>query len=357
MKSTIGARYEISSRVGSGGAGVLYLARDRSLDKTVAVKLLHPNLADRDMIVRLQQEARLLCQLQHPNLVSVSDFGLDGNSPYIVMEYIEGMSLSEFVKKFGPADLPVALKILIDIASGLRYVHEHGVLHRDLKPSNVMLILDKETQPVQAKIVDFGIAKPAESGSSQQSLTKSGAILGSPSYMPPEMAQGKEADARSDIYSFGCLMYFLLTAVPPFRGDTITSTLLMQINDDAPSLSQVRNDLSMPAEIQAIVSRTLEKKPEKRFQNGAELLEALQSAKAELDRRASADRSTRATASGANDRDPLFFNHGQFASHPLLVDKRVLTLSIALVISVIVCCAGIALRNIGTERRAVKEVS
>lgn len=281
----IGSRYEVLCDVGSGAVGVLYKAKDRSLRKIVAVKLLHSNQVTPARIIRLQKEARLLCQLQHVNLVTVYDFGMDqSGSPYLVMEYIEGMSLIEYVGKYGPLPLPLAIDIFGDICSGLDHAHQHGVLHRDLKPSNIMLAMSTTDGGghLVAKIVDFGLAKTEEDETSEQRITVEGAVMGSPLYVSPEQAQSQPTDKRSDIYSFGCVMFFALTGSPPFRGDTGNATVLMQINDAPPTVSSKLPDKTIPAELENIIATALKKKPADRFQTLDKLQTILDSIAEEL---------------------------------------------------------------------------
>jgi serine/threonine protein kinase len=284
MTRTIGSRYEVLDEVGSGAIGVLYKARDRSLKKVVAVKLLHPNQVTPRRMIRLQKEARLLSQLHHVNLVSVFDFAMDDDgAPYIVMEFVEGHNLIELVNANGPLSIPIALEVFKDICQGLRYAHEHSILHRDLKPSNIMMI-GTETKP-EAKIIDFGLATSEEDEAPEQRITADGAIVGSPLYISPEQAQNKSTDRRSDIYSLGCLMYFALTGTPPFRGDTSNATVMMQLNDKPPTLKSRLPNVDIPDELETIIATALKKAPEERFQSVEALLAALENVSVVLNER------------------------------------------------------------------------
>lgn len=263
-------RYKLIEIVGSGGAGTVYKALDIALDKPVALKKLH-NSASQSQAIRFQREARLVGALRHENLMSALDFGVtDNNEPYLILDYVDGESLGKLLKRTGPLPLNEALEIFIQAAKGLAHAHKNNILHRDIKPSNVMLVYekDREGQTVcMAKIVDFGLAKDVRD---EQNLTITGASFGTPVYMSPEQSRGREVDKRSDIYSFGCLMYEVLTGRPPFRGENPIETANLHDTEAVPAMSGLGIDCSETME--AIVSKCLGKNPKERYQTFEGLL-------------------------------------------------------------------------------------
>ncbi len=268
MQSVFGARYETITKIGSGAIGDLYKAKDVSLNKTVALKVLHASRTTPKQIMRLQAEARLLSQMHHRNLVEVLDFSIDDSgAPYLVMELIDGINLSDHVKNNYPLEIAHCLSIFRQICNGLEYAHNRGIFHRDLKPNNIMLSDEGTSSPI-AKIVDFGIAKSEDEDSkSAFSTSVQHGLLGSPLYMAPEIARGKPADRRSDIYSLGCLFFFTLTGQPPFRGDTINDTILLHLNCAPPTVSSVRGNETIAPELEQLISTMLQKDQNRRFQS------------------------------------------------------------------------------------------
>lgn len=263
-------RYQVMNRLGSGGTSTVYKARDLVLKRFVAVKLLRADTRSHDQLIRLQREARAICLLKHPNIIDAFDFIVDENNiPVLAMEYVEGISLDDFVKKNGPLEVDDAISVCEQICSALHYAHQHNVMHRDLKPANVIV---QNTVPMAIKIIDFGIAKLSDEDGS---LTTAGVIVGTPSFISPEQAQGDKVDFRSDIYSLGCLMYKILTGKNPFRGATIMDTLQAQIHEKAPSLSEANPTRVYPEELEEIISKALRKDPEDRFQSMSEFSAAL----------------------------------------------------------------------------------
>lgn len=234
--------YELLSELGRGGMGVVYLARQRHIDRLVAVKMIRDGcLTDVAGVQRLYNEARAAGRMSHPHLVSVHEVGEHDGQHFFSMDYIEGMSLAELVAA-GPVEPRRAAAIVKTVAEAIHYAHEHGVLHRDLKPANVLL--DKEERPY---VTDFGLAKNVDSDSG---LTKAGTTLGTPSFMPPEQASGRHdlVDRTSDVYSLGAILYSLLTGQPPFRGASVIDTMM----------DVVHKDLLPPRTILPTVDRRLE---------------------------------------------------------------------------------------------------
>ncbi len=257
--SIFAGKYEVGDRLGSGGMSTVYLAKHKFLNKNVAVKVLHSNLAsDAKSVQRFQMEAKAAFDLTHPNLLTIYDFGIsqDGQA-YIVMDYIEGESLSDLVQRQGPLELTQALPLFYDICLGLAHAHEKNDLHRDIKPSNVMLL--KGESRIVAKIVDFGLAKNYDE--SALKLTQTGEIFGSPLYMSPEQCQGAPLDNRSDIYSLGCLFYESLSGIPPIKGDSAYDTFKRKFSDSPPPFDP---DLNIPGWLSALIMSMLSIKRDER---------------------------------------------------------------------------------------------
>lgn len=275
-------QYEFISEIGSGGMGVIYKARHIALNQTVAIKRLHNNRIDEVSVRRFQQEAKAVTALDHPSIVRVRDFGVsESGQPHMVLDFIEGDTLSKSIQKTAGLPVEESLDIFIQACDALEHAHSRGVLHRDLKPSNIMLVPRIAGAPL-VKIVDFGIAKinHPEIESGIMNLTQTGEVFGSPLYMSPEQASGAKLDKRSDIYSFGCVMFETLTGTPPFVGGSSIETIFRQLNDKAPTLKEGSLGRDFPLELETIVAKALEKKPDDRFQSMAELKHQLISLKA-----------------------------------------------------------------------------
>lgn len=270
-ETIFGGRYSSLSKIGSGGMGAVYRAEDTVLKKVVALKVLLPNLQAEAMI-RFHNEAKTTAKLSHPNILNVLDFGLsETGEPYLVMDFLDGKSLADLLKDCGPIEPSVAIPIFCQICVGLGHAHSLGVLHRDIKPSNVMLVSDDHGF-MNVKIVDFGLAKMERA---EQSLTTTGARVGSPLYMSPEQCNGLKVDHRSDIYSLGILMYKTLIGVVPFQGDSFLDTLSKHVHEEPKDINENEQHLQFAPELNAIVSKTLEKDPDQRFQSCEELRQAL----------------------------------------------------------------------------------
>ena len=255
---------EIVSILGEGGMGSVYLAKERGLERFVAVKLLHPSLVgDEAQRARFKREASVLSKLRHKNLVTLYRYGLWKNQfPYLAMEYVVGQSLQDLLqqqKVFPPSK---AIAIVSSICDAVHYAHSHGVVHRDLKPANVMLAGDEIDE---LKIIDFGLAKTAEP---TQSLTQSGTLLGSYYYMSPEQCAGNKADRRSDLYALGCILYELVSGKPPFSAPSVIGLLRKHCSEAPPPLVC---DTEVPIGLERVVSRLLRKAPADRYQTAIEL--------------------------------------------------------------------------------------
>ena len=264
-------RYKILGLLGSGGMGTVYQATHLHMNKTLALKVLHPDQASTENSrLRFQQECEASAKLVHQNLVPVHDYGyLDSGQPYIVMDYVCGQPLSDLIKQ-GPLPQDRALNIFCQITDALGAAHRMGVIHRDLKPSNVMIELDDFV-----KVVDFGIAKITGPGRAQN-LTSTGEIFGSPLYMSPEQCRGAvSVDARSDIYSMGCVMYETLTGVPPHSGANALETIYKHVNEKPTPFAAVNPRNAVDSRLEEVVLQALNKQPGDRYHSAQQLKSAL----------------------------------------------------------------------------------
>lgn len=279
----LGDRYEVLALVGRGGMGVVYKVRDKAVDKVFAVKVLNHDLVqDRISVKRFEQEAKAASALTHANLAAVYDYGVGvSGCPFLVMDYLEGQTLEQELAQEGYLDSERALDIFIQTAEAMADSHLKGVIHRDIKPANI--ILEKaENGSDFVKLVDFGIAKvlPSEQ-KAHENLTQTGDIFGSPLYMSPEQCEGNMQDRRSDIYSFGCLMYETLTGVKPFAAENPIKIILRHINEDPKpisSLTTVSNlpsQFKVPADLDKVILRCLARDPNQRYQSAYELVNDL----------------------------------------------------------------------------------
>jgi serine/threonine protein kinase len=251
--------------------GVVYRAHDRELDEPVAIKTLKPDSiqADGTSLERFKQEIRLARRITHRNVLRTHDFGEAGGTPYISMEYLEGVTLKDLVKNKGALPLGVGLRVAKQMCQGLEAAHQQGVVHRDIKPQNMLIL--PETGDV--KIMDFGIARVSEMKAGAAGLTSTGMVMGTPDYMPPEQAQGQPADFRSDIYSMGVVLFEIFTGRMPFDGDTPMAVVLSHIQKPPPSPRAV--NARLPAALERVILRCLEKNPANRYQKVDELLDDL----------------------------------------------------------------------------------
>ena len=271
----LGGRYEIVNSVAAGGMGQIYKAKHQLMNRMVAIKTIHLSLMSGGALKRFQQEAQAISALNHPNILSVFDFFIsDDGQPYLVMDYLQGTNLRELLKTEKRVDLARALPILIEACAGFQHAHEHGVIHRDIKPANLMLV-DYNGSHDFVKIVDFGIAKVIDETGESKHLTATGDTFGSPEYMSPEQCRAKIPDARSDIYSLGCVMYVMLTGTSPFKSQDPMEIMYKQVHDSAVPPSKVCPEANLPEAIDAIILKAIQKEPENRFQTMDEMRQAL----------------------------------------------------------------------------------
>lgn len=278
-EAVIAGRYRYSEPLGSGGMGLIVKAYDQQKDTTVAVKMLLFN-RDAASVLRFKQEVKASSLLTHENIIRIYDFGTtDDGCPYMVMDYLEGETLAQCVKRDGALPLAEAMPIFRQLCDAMSYAHGKGVIHRDLKPSNIMLIRDEFGRRV-AKLVDFGIAKVSlgEEHAEQKNLTQTGQIIGSPMFMSPEQALGRKTDARTDIYSAGCIIYFALTGVAPVEGESMLHTMFKHANEKPLPMSDSFTGKVFSRELEAVVAKALEKEPGARQQSFKQLWQELEHA-------------------------------------------------------------------------------
>ena len=271
----IADRYELEEVVGHGGMSTVYKAHDSLLERNVALKVLHQQYnEDEDFVERFKREARSVAQLQHPNIVTVIDRGEEDGRQYIVFEFIAGENLKELVVRKGRLDLRDALEIANEIAHGLAFAHDHGLVHRDVKPQNVLLNGDG-----RAKVTDFGIARSLDV---DHGVTQTGTILGTSNYIAPEQASGQPVDAHTDVYSLGIVLYEMLTGELPFPGESFVAIAMKHIQEPSPNVLDVRGDI--PLRVAEMIDRALEKDPEQRFPTMDAFAAEIEASLAELDR-------------------------------------------------------------------------
>jgi serine/threonine-protein kinase len=259
-------RYELGEILGFGGMSEVHLARDQRLHRDVAVKVLRADLArDPSFYLRFRREAQNAAALNHPAIVAVYDTGEaetpNGPLPYIVMEYVDGVTLRDIVHTEGPMPAKRALEVIADACQALNFSHQHGIIHRDVKPANIMI-----SKAGAVKVMDFGIARALADANS---VTQTAAVIGTAQYLSPEQARGEKVDARSDVYSLGCVLYEILTGEPPFVGDSPVAVAYQHVREDPVPPSQRHDDIS--PELDAVVLKSLAKNPDNRYQTAAEM--------------------------------------------------------------------------------------
>jgi len=266
--------FKLLRRLGRGGMAEVYLAEQTSLSRFVAVKVLLREMvdeADGVPLKRFEQEARTAGSINHPNIVQVYTIGEENGLHYIVQEFVEGLNLSEYVKRNGPPDVLRGMDLMEQIAKAMKVASDAGIVHRDIKPENIMV-----TQGGVAKVADFGLAQLSQKPEALN-LTQQGTTMGTPLYMSPEQINGEKLDHRSDLYSFGVLCYHMFAGRAPFRGETAMAVAVQHLKEEAEPLSDRRPDL--PRAVCDIVKRMMQKEPAERFQSASELLVAITKAR------------------------------------------------------------------------------
>ena len=260
------SKWKVIRRLGSGGMGRVYLARHRKLNKLAAIKVLPPDLAaDGEFVKLFVREGRALAQLKHANITEVYDIDQESGVHFLVMEFVDGVSLKELLEQSGIVAPKVALKIAMEVCRALEEAHGHGFVHRDIKPGNILL-----GRTGEIKLTDFGLVREM----TPDSCTWTGALLGTPHYMSPEQARGKPADARSDLYSLGATLYIMLTGTTPFAGSDTVTILLKVVNDFPPEITTLNP--AVPRPLAHVISHLMAKMPSQRPQSATQALRELE---------------------------------------------------------------------------------
>lgn len=267
----INDRYDLGETLGFGGMSEVHLARDTRLSRDVAIKILRADLArDPSFYERFRREAQNAASLNHPTIVQVYDTGeaqtSQGPLPYIVMEYVDGETLRDVLRRDGTIAPQAAMTWMADVCAALDFSHRNGIVHRDMKPANVML-----TRAGEIKVMDFGIARAMSDPSA--GMTQTAAVIGTAQYLSPEQARGDSVDARSDVYAAGCVLFELLTGQPPFTGDSPVSVAYQHVREDPPTPSSILD--TVPPELDSITLKALSKNPANRYQTAGEMRQDL----------------------------------------------------------------------------------
>ncbi len=277
-------RYRIARTLGRGAMGVVYLAYDEAIDRQVAIKTIHRALLEgedgAEWLARFRREVRAAGRCLHPNIVTVFEYGEENGVPYIVMEYVQGRELRDYLKDRQPLPLANAVAVAVQVLHALDHAHACGVVHRDIKPGNIILLADG-----QVKVSDFGIARVEATSS----MTQHGMTVGTPAYMAPEQFGGREADRRADLYATGVVLFEVLTGIRPFAGRSASDLMYKVLHDPPRQVTQLNPRL--PMELDAVLHKALAKSPDERFQNAGEFIAALEGLKL-VEREVAADGST-----------------------------------------------------------------
>lgn len=296
--TVLGNRYEILRKIGDGGMAFVYQARDKLLNRIVAVKVLRPEFVDdQEFLVKFKREAEAVASLSHPNIVNVYDVGEDGKVHYIVMEYVDGQNLKEIIQEEGRLEEYTALDIAKQIARALSAAHRNGIIHRDIKPHNILISKDGR----QVKVADFGIAKAVSSST----MTNMGSVIGSVHYISPEQAKGKHLTSNADLYSLGIVLYEMIIGRVPFSGDSPISIALKHINEDIAFTEE--DKINIPNSVRTIISKMTQKESANRYQTAEELIEDIEFVERNIDLPYIKDYNNFATTD-VDRRDPEIFN-------------------------------------------------
>jgi serine/threonine protein kinase len=269
-------RFEVHSFLGEGAVGAVYKSRDRNDGRAVALKIWSERGLNDQTRGRFAREATALSTLRHPNIVDVYGYGVIDGRPYVAMEYLQGDTLESLLGQGEPLDPTLALDVARQMLAALSYAHALGVVHRDLKPENVFLARGPNGRH-HVKLLDYGLAKFLSPGDDpvKGALTMTGVMMGTPLYMPPEQAAGKAVDVRVDVYALGCVIFEMLSGAPPYLGETNAEILRAHMTAPVPSIEAARPGMRPAAGLQAFFDRALAKLADKRFENGAQMLDAL----------------------------------------------------------------------------------
>lgn len=267
---TIDYKYQVESILGEGGMAIVYKCFHKQMERTVVIKVMQGwLLASKNSLERFEREYKITARLNHPNIVSIYDVGfLNGNEPYIVMEFIKGEALADKISRSEQLPLVTVANIAVQICRGLQEAHSQGIIHRDLKPDNILL-QEKSDRPDWVKIVDFGISHFA-AGESKR-LTKTGRMVGTPEYISPEQLRDQPIDARTDLYALGIILYEMLAGIVPFTAETAEAVLMKHLLNDVPSLTEHRDDIADDSPFGRIVHKLLQKNPDDRYETATEV--------------------------------------------------------------------------------------
>ncbi len=273
-------KYEIQNRLGGGGMGVVYTARHALMNRTVAIKVLHPHLAsgqDDEFFKRFLREAQTSSKLSHPNCITIFDFGIDGEYPFLVMELKQGRSLKQLLKEHAPLSIQRTVNLLSQVCAGMEEAHHLGIVHRDIKPDNI-IVTERGNGEEQAVVLDFGIAKIIGGSTEATSMTQTGGIIGTPQYMAPEQVLGKELDARCDVYALGVVLYEMLSGEVPFEADSAMALMMKHLNQEPISIRKLNSELQIPKAVDKVLEKVLKKDPSERYESVRDFRRALEEA-------------------------------------------------------------------------------
>ena len=341
LGTTLNGRYRLEARIGTGGMSSVYRALDETLERPVAIKLMNREIAtDSDQLERFRREARAVAQLSHPHIVGVIDYGEDQGRPYIVLEYVEGETLKDRIRRCGRLPVPEAVAYAIEIARALGCAHAHHIVHRDVKPQNVLI--DEEGS---AKVTDFGIARSLD----DDGLTADGRVLGTTDYVSPEQALGHDVTGQSDLYSLGIVLYEMLTGGVPFRGENQVAVAMKHVREELPDVQALRPEVS--ASLAAVIDRATAKDLHERYRSDEELIADLEDVLAlEAARSGSATGEAttvlRTLPSRARSRVPL-----RLRSRPVWLALASLV-TVAVLVAAVVLVGDRTHRGTGTEKTA-----
>jgi eukaryotic-like serine/threonine-protein kinase len=326
----IGERFKLEEKVGSGGMSSVYRAFDPTLERLVAIKMMHRDISsDPDQLERFRREARAVARLNHPHVVTVIDAGEDDGAPYIVFEYVEGETLKERIRRLGRLPIDEAVAYAIEIGRALECAHNHKLVHRDVKPQNVLIDPDG-----RAKVTDFGIARSMEA----QGLTATGRVLGTTDYVSPEQALGHEVTEQSDIYSLGVVLYEMLTGEAPFKADTQVAVAMKHVREPLPDVQRRRPEIS--ATLAAVVEQATAKETQNRYATVRDMVHDLEEVLA-----IEAARTGQATGEATTVLRSLSGDTADFAPQRLRHPRRAFFLSIAVLALVAGTIAFLATRT------------
>ena len=337
----ISERYRLDEKIGSGGMSSVYRAFDPTLERWVAIKLMHRDIShDPDQLERFRREARAVAQLNHPHVVTVIDAGEDDGAPYIVFEYVEGETLKDRIRRLGRLPVSEAVAYAIEIGRALEAAHASRLVHRDVKPQNVLIDPDG-----RAKVTDFGIARSLEA----QGLTATGRVLGTTDYVSPEQALGHEVTGQSDIYSLGVVLYEMLTGEVPYKADTQVAVAMKHVRDPLPDVQRRRPEIS--ASLAAVVEHATAKETQNRYQDVGQMVHDLEEVLA-----IEAARTGQATGEATTVLQSLSGDTADFAPIRLRRPKRVLAMTLLVLALLAATAVFLATRTEkGTVGRVVKK--